>query len=172
MESFKLFAGITAAVTVVVGSLIVSESIFAADKLEKQAYVVEVAQTDSSDASGKASGPAYATGEAFAALVAQGDIKKGEGVSKKCSACHDMTSANANRVGPGLWNLDGREVGGHPGFAYSGDLKALGGKWDDDKLNHWLYNPKAYVKGTKMAFAGIKDDKQRADLIAYLKSLK
>lgn len=171
MKLVKLFAGLTAAGIIVIGSLILSESIFSADKLEKSAYVVEMAHVDAGDEA-KTSGPAFATGEEFAALIASADVKKGETVSKKCSACHDMTQGNANRVGPGLWEISGKDIASHASFSYSADLMALEGNWDDEKLNLWLYNPKMMVKGTKMAFAGIKDDKQRADLIAYLKSLK
>nr|WP_230487871.1 c-type cytochrome [Novosphingobium sp. ES2-1] len=83
-----------------------------------------------------------------------------------------MDQGGANGIGPNLFGTVGAPVAGHAGFAYSDALKGKGGTWDDGTLDAWLKNPKAFAAGTKMTFAGIADDQQRADVIAYLKSKK
>ena len=103
---------------------------------------------------------------------ADGDAAKGEQTAKQCLACHSVTDTS-NKVGPSLLSIFGRKVGTAEGYAYSDGFKAYAAKapvWDDATLDAWLKDPKAVVKGTKMAFAGLKDDAVRADLIAYLKT--
>lgn len=171
MDFNKVAAGLLTAAIVVVGSLILSETVFAPDTLKTQSYIIEVAQTESAD-SGKAAAPTFATGDAFLALVDAGDVKKGADITKKCVACHGFENGGANKVGPNLWAVVGADIAHHAGYSYSAALSGKEGVWDIENLNHWLYNTQSFAKGTKMAFAGIKDDKQRADLIAYLKTLK
>ncbi len=103
---------------------------------------------------------------------ADGDAAKGEQTAKQCLACHSVTDT-ANKVGPSLLGIVGRKPGAAEGYAYSDPFKAYAaaaGAWDDATLDAWLKDPRAMVKGTKMTFAGIKDDAVRADLIAYLKT--
>lgn len=109
----------------------------------------------------------------YASYVA--DAAKGEKVAGKCKACHTFGNGDPHRVGPNLWGTVGHPVAGHSGFAYSDAMLAKGkefGSWDDKHLFAFLENPRGYVAGTKMQFNGIKDPKDRADLIAYLKTLK
>ena len=101
-----------------------------------------------------------------------GDTAKGEQVAKQCAACHSFVD-NANKVGPSLLGIVGRKPGTAEGYTYSEPFKAYAASfaaWDDVTLDAWLKDPKTVVKGTKMSFAGVKDDAVRADLIAYLKS--
>ena len=103
---------------------------------------------------------------------ADGDAAKGEQVAKQCAACHSFTD-NANKVGPSLLGIVGKKPGTADGYAYSEPFKAYAASfaaWDDATLDAWLKDPKTVVKGTKMAFAGLKDDAVRADLIAFLKT--
>ena len=103
---------------------------------------------------------------------ADGDAAKGEQTAKQCLACHSVTDT-ANKVGPSLLGIVGRKPGTADGYTYSEPFKAYAATfatWDDTALDAWLKDPKTVVKGTKMAFTGIKDDAVRADLIAYLKS--
>ena len=105
---------------------------------------------------------------------ADGDAAKGEQTAKQCLACHSVTDA-ANKVGPSLLGIVGRKPGTAEGYAYSEGFKtyaATAPAWDDATLDAWLKEPKAVVKATKMTFAGVKDDAVRADLIAYLKTIK
>jgi cytochrome c len=103
---------------------------------------------------------------------AEGDVAKGEKVFKKCTACHSVAD-KTNKVGPYLAGVVGRKVAMVEGYAYSDSMKeyaATGAVWDETALSAYLENPKAIVAKTKMAFAGIKKEDERADLIAYLKS--
>ena len=99
-------------------------------------------------------------------------IADGVAVARKCQACHDFTPGGANKVGPGLYGILGRAVGGEAGYAYSDAMKAVGGVWTVDKMNQWLYNPRSLASGTKMTFIGLSDDKERAAIILYMQSLR
>lgn len=106
--------------------------------------------------------------------MAEGDVKKGEKVFKRCKACHKVEEGK-NGVGPHLFGIVDRDVASVEGYKYSKGMEAYGGGdeiWDAARLDAYLTKPKKEVKGTKMAFAGLKKEKQRADLIAYLETLK
>ena len=105
-----------------------------------------------------------------AALVSAADAAKGEAVFKKCAACHKLDGTNA--VGPHLNDVVGRPVGSVGDFAYSDAMKAHGGDWTPDNIFHFLAAPKKFVPGTKMSFAGLSKPEERADVIAYLETLK
>ena len=105
-------------------------------------------------------------------LLAKADPAHGEAFTHKiCIACHNFQEGQANKVGPLLYGVVGRDKASAPGYTYSAALKSKGGKWTFDDLNTWLTKPSAYAPGTKMAYAGIENDKTRADVIAYLRSL-
>jgi cytochrome c len=105
-------------------------------------------------------------------LLASADPAHGEAYTHKiCIACHNFQEGQANKVGPLLYGVVGRDKGSEPGYSYSAAMKAKGGKWTFADLNTWLTKPSAYVPGTKMAYAGIENDKNRADVIAYLRTL-
>ncbi|MEI4483259.1 MULTISPECIES: c-type cytochrome [Phyllobacterium] len=105
------------------------------------------------------------------ATAQEGDATAGATVFKKCTACH-VADSDKNKVGPSLNGLFGRTAGTHPGFNYSPAMKAAGAAglvWDSASLREYLHDPKAKVKGTKMAFAGLKDETDITNLEAYLK---
>lgn len=150
---------------------IVSEGIYDAPEPETEGFMIEVAE-----GGGDAGAPAEeAAPELIEPLLASADPAKGEAVFKKCAACHSNDAASANKVGPGLWNIVNRPVAAHEGFKYSNAMTefAEGGSvvWDYDHLSHFLAAPKKYIKGTAMGFAGVKKIEERADLIAYLRTL-
>ena len=107
----------------------------------------------------------------FLDLVSTAGIDSGKKVFKKCAACHTIDSNGANKAGPNLWKIVGRQVASIDGFGYSEALKSLGGIWDVERLGAFLLNPKEYVPGTKMGFSGIKKDRKRADLVRFLVTL-
>lgn len=122
----------------------------------------------------KAEGSAASGGEsAFDKLVADADPKKGAAtVNGICSACHTLNKGGHTLVGPNLWDVVGRKQGSEPGFDYSAPFKAkMHGTWTYDALNTWLTAPMKEVPGTRMAFAGISSEKQRAEVVAYLRTL-
>jgi cytochrome c len=107
----------------------------------------------------------------FNARAEDGDATAGATVFKKCAICH-IVDSDKNKVGPSLMGLFGRKAGTHPDFAYSAGMKAAGDGglvWDEMSLRDYLHNPKVKVKGTKMAFVGLKGDDDITNLIAYLK---
>ena len=104
-------------------------------------------------------------------LLASADPSNGQTVARQCSACHVFEEGGANRVGPHLWAVPGREVASIGGFAYSNALQEYGGEWSYERLDCFLENPSECVPGTSMGYAGVKDPQDRADLIAYLASL-
>lgn len=97
-------------------------------------------------------------------------IAAGEKAYSKCQSCHTIDAGGANGIGPNLAGVMGGPVAAKAGFAYSAELKALGGNWDWDRMDAWLKNPKGYVAGTKMSFAGLSKVEERAALAAYLNS--
>mgnify|MGYP000101826987 CR=1 FL=1 len=102
----------------------------------------------------------------------EADVAKGMDKAKACAACHDFAKGGPNKVGPELWDVIERPIGAAAGFAYSDGVKALAGKnWTYDDMNAWLKAPKEFIKGTKMGYSGIKNEQERANVIAYLASL-
>ncbi|MGC6517415.1 MAG: c-type cytochrome [Candidatus Puniceispirillaceae bacterium] len=132
----------------------------------KHAYPIEVTEVAEAGAVEAPKGP-----EPILALLADADIAAGMKLAKKCTACHVFEEGGANKVGPAFWNIVNADKGAIDGFGYSAALAGFGGAWDYGALNAFLYKPKAYIEGTKMNFAGLKKPKDRANMIAYLRSL-
>jgi len=107
----------------------------------------------------------------IAPLLAKADLAAGQREANKCKACHDLTKAQARKVGPPLWNSVMNDKAHTQGFSYSSAMQGAEGKWTYEDLNRFLADPKGTVPGTKMVFVGIKDDQARANLIAYLRTL-
>ncbi len=116
--------------------------------------------------------PAGQAGPPFANLVGQADVKVGEQASQRyCGACHSFNQGGASLVGPNLYGIVDKAIAVQPGYSFSAALTAKHAAWTYDNLNAWLTDPKGYAPGTKMAFAGIPSEKQRATVVAYLRSL-
>jgi cytochrome c len=103
--------------------------------------------------------------------LASADADRGKSVTRVCQTCHTFEKGGPNRIGPNLWGVVERQRASEAGYGYSAAMKAKGGKWDFGELDKFLTHPQSYIPGTKMTFAGVQSDKQRADLIAYLRTL-
>ena len=174
MDSFefnKLIGAVLAAVFVVFSIGIVSDSLFAAHTPEQAGFAIEAAEPE---AAGGGEGGVEAGPEPIAPLMASADPAAGETLFKRCAACHTPESGGANKIGPNLWGIVNRPVASHEGFSYSAAMKAFaegGTVWDYQHLSDFTHAPKALVKGTAMNFPGLKKPEDRANLLAYLRTL-
>ena len=162
----KIIVSIALAVILIVGINKVADTIYEVEKPEKSAYQITVAsQTEESgdSASSDKSGD-------IMALLASANASEGEKVFKKCASCHSISKGGKNKIGPALWGVIGRQVGTVAEYKYSKSLIAYGKKLSFEEMNVFLIKPKEWIPGTKMAFAGLKNEKDRASLILYMNS--
>jgi cytochrome c len=169
MNSFefnKTAGAVLGSLLLVFGLNEVSSAIYHHDKPEKAGFLIEVAEA------AETAGGEAAAAEPLPVLLAKADATKGAATAKACLACHSVDEAGENKTGPALWDVVERNMGASAGFAYSEGLTAKAGeKWTYEALNLFIQNPKGYIKGTKMAYGGLKNDAKRADLLAYLATL-
>ncbi|CAI8382008.1 MAG: cytochrome c family protein [SAR116 cluster bacterium] len=168
LKTNKILAGFLLAGLLAMGGGKIAEILVPDQALDENAYPVEIKQVADS---GQATTPVNQGPEPILALLASADIEAGIKVAKKCTACHEFDADGKNKTGPMLWNIVDASKGMKDGFNYSDALVGMGGAWDYEALNAFLYKPKAYIKGTKMNFAGLKKPSDRANMIAYLRSL-
>ena len=169
MDSFelnKIIAAVLLVALIIIGIGKLSDAIFYVEKPKTPGYVVEVEQTATAGAETKSDKVVEKVD--IAALLAMGDLAHGEKVFKKCSACHSIVKGGKNNIGPALYNVVNRQVGLVDNYKYSKALAAYGKNWTFEELNGYLIKPAKWIKGTKMAFAGLKKQKDRASVILYL----
>lgn len=171
MDSFE-FNKITASLLValligMVGSLL-SEYLVHPTKIEKPAFIVEGAESSEKP---NEQGAEEETLKPITPLLAAANAEHGKEIAKKCTQCHTFEKGGPNHTGPNLWDIIGSKVAHKTDFPYSSGFKDKGGNWDDEKLNIFLHKPRSFVQSTKMSFVGLKDAKDRADVIAYLHTL-
>ena len=169
MDSFeinKIVAAILLVALLIIGIGKLSEMIFYVDKPETPGYVVEVEQASTNNLQ-QASDVAEEKID-IDALMAMGDLATGEKVFKKCAACHSIIKGGKNNIGPALYNVVGRKVGSVSDYKYSKALLQYSKEWTIEELNGYLIKPAKWIKGTKMAFAGLRKEKDRASVIKYL----
>ena len=168
MDSFelnKIIAAVLMVALLVIGIGKLSDIIFHVEKPETPGYAVDVEQTITANT---ISAETVEEKIDIVALMAMGDIAVGEKVFKKCAACHSIVKGGKNNIGPALYNVVGRQVGVINNYKYSKALSGYGKEWTFDELNGYLIKPAKWIKGTKMAFAGLRKEKDRASVILYL----
>ena len=167
MDSFeinKIVGAILMVALLVIGIGKLSDVIFHVEKPETPGYVVEVEEATILSSTKKAVEEKID----IAALMAIGDLNHGEKVFKKCAACHSIVKGGKNNIGPALYNVVGRQIGIVDNYKYSKALSSYDKEWTFEELNGYLIKPAKWIKGTKMAFAGLRKEKDRASVIKYL----
>jgi len=165
MDSFeinKIVAAVLMVILLIIGIGKVSDTIFHVEKPKTPGYVVDVDQVVA------ASTEKVEEKIDITAFMAMGDVASGKKVFKKCTACHSINKDGANKIGPALYNVVGRQVGGVSNYKYSKALAEYKKTWTFDELNGFLIKPAKWIKGTKMAYAGLSSETDRASLIKYL----
>lgn len=167
IETNKIAGAVFGALLFAVGLNIVAEGLFAPQKPAIPGYDLPV--PEASGEGGAAAKPAPA--EPLPVLLAKADPAKGQSSAKKCAACHSFEKGGPNKVGPNLYGVVGRPKASHEGFNYSAAMKGKGGEWTYEDLDHFITSPKTFVPGTIMAFAGDGNAGDRANVLAYLRTL-
>jgi cytochrome c len=174
MSSFewnKIIASVLTAAIVAMVTGILAGALVHPKELSKPVFVVAGVAAPAAGESTAAAAPAKLP--PLKPLLAKADAKAGEATAHVCETCHTFTKGGPNRIGPNLWDITQETMGTVPNYQFSAAMeKHKGQKWTPDELNRWLFDPQAYIPGTKMTFPGLPQAQARANVIAYLESLK
>jgi cytochrome c len=166
LELNKIAASVLTAGVVAMGTGFIADILIHPHVPEEPHYSVAVKADDGGAEPQEPAGP-----EPILPLLAEADPAAGEGSVRVCQACHSFEKGGPNKVGPNLYSLVGNQIAGVEGFSYSDALSGKEGEWTYEKLNHFLYDPQGWAPGTKMTYNGVKKVQDRANIVAYLRSL-
>ena len=173
MDSFefnKIAGAVLGSLLFLMGLGIVADIIFARPHTIVAGYALPGAE----EAPAASAAAPAAAAEPLPVRLAKADVAKGQAAAKACTSCHAFEKGGPNKIGPGLWDIVNHAKGAHDGFKYSAAMQertAKGEKWSFDALDQFIANPKGYMPGTAMAYAGLKEPDRRADVLAYLRTL-
>jgi cytochrome c len=170
MDSFelnKVIGAILGTCLVLLVTSFTAGAIFTPVMPQKPGFEIAVKEAPEGGAAKEAAAPS----EPIEKLLQTASVEKGAAAAKKCAACHTFAKGEKNGVGPNLYGIVGDKKGEGRGFNFSAAMKAKGGEWSFQDLNQFIANPKGFVPGTAMGFAGITKDGERADVIDYLRTL-
>ena len=173
MDSFelnKIIAAVLLTALIIIGIGKFTDILFHVEKPKESAYKIEGLEIVSASTSSSDKETKVVEAVDIKALLTMGDLGHGEKVFKKCSACHMIASGGKNMIGPNLWSVIGRTAGSVNDYKYSKAMIAYGKEWTFEEMNSYLIKPQAYIKGTKMAFAGLRKEKDRASVILFMNS--
>ena len=168
MDSFelnKIIAAVLMVALLVIGLGKIADGVFHVKKPKNPGYQVEIESQLVSETSQITEAVEKID---INSVMALGDIASGEKIFKKCAACHSINKGGKNKIGPALYNVVGRAIGGVDDYKYSKALASYGKEWTVEELNGFLKKPASYLKGTKMSYAGLRKEKDRASIIKYL----
>tara|TARA_B110000116_G_C16495284_1_gene428803 strand:+ start:93 stop:623 length:531 start_codon:yes stop_codon:yes gene_type:complete len=163
----KIIVSIMFALVLILGINKITNTLYYVEKPEKSAYQVDGASQVASVSSAVSSDEAEESGNIMA-IFASTSAADGAKIFKKCAACHSIAQGGGNKIGPALWGVVGRKSGTISDYKYSKAMAAHGKIWTFDEMNGFLIKPKNWVKGTKMSFAGLKNETERAAVILYM----
>ncbi|MES2473707.1 MAG: cytochrome c family protein [Pseudomonadota bacterium] len=172
MDSFewnKIIGAVLGTAVFIFVVRMVAEHVYEPEHPAKPGYVVE-GVIEEHPAGGAAATPVAEVAPDWGTVLATADVAAGQASTAKCATCHDFTKGGPNKIGPGLFGVVENARATHPGYAYSAAMKGKPGNWTYDELNLFLKSPAMDIPGTKMSFAGIRSEKERINLIAYLRS--
>ena len=163
----KIIVSVVLAVILILGINKIADSIYYVEKPEKSAYQIESVTTVASTTTSETNSENSESGNIMM-LFASTSAGDGEKVFKKCAACHSVNKDGSNKIGPALWGVIGRKAGSVSDYKYSKAMAGYEKSWSFEEMNGFLENPKGWVKGTKMSFAGLKKETERAAVILYM----
>jgi cytochrome c len=169
LKGNKIFAAMIIALLLGIISSMIADILIEPQTLSKPAVHIEVSEEAPTDVGAikQEEGPGD-----ISSLLDSASPEEGKAIAKKCAQCHNFVQGAGVKIGPDLWNIVGAKQSNNAEFIYSEAFKKLTGIWDPQALNEFIYKPRAYAPGTKMSFAGLSSSKDRAALIAYLKTLR
>ena len=173
MDSFeinKIIAAVLLTALIIIGIGKFTDILFYVEKPKESAYKIEGLEVAANKVPSGSTEKKVAEIVDIKALLALGDLAHGQKVFKKCTACHQIAADGKNMIGPNLWSVIGRTAGSVNDYKYSKAMIAYGKEWTFEEMNSYLIKPQAYIKGTKMAFAGLRKEKDRASVILYMNS--
>ena len=173
MDSFeinKIIAAVLLTALIVIGIGKFTDILFYVEKPQESAYKIDGLEVAANKVPSGSTEKKVAEIVDIKALLALGDLAHGQKVFKKCTACHQIAADGKNMIGPNLWSVIGRTAGSVNDYKYSKAMIAYGKEWTFEEMNSYLIKPQAYIKGTKMAFAGLRKEKDRASVILYMNS--